>query len=157
MINIKSLKFDADEKLLDFTEKKVGKVEKFFDNLGDIDVTLSLLPDAENKCVKLQTHMPGEEIGKCLHPYTKALVASVFDIKMDFSKKIEQIKGEVPSPLDAPKGCPFCDRCDCSSDICFKEKPKLVEISEGHEVACHRFKEGAGAPEGAASNPKAEN
>jgi len=62
MINIKSLKFDADEKLLDFTEKKVGKVEKFFDNLGDIDVTLSLLPDAENKCVKLQTHMPGEEI-----------------------------------------------------------------------------------------------
>ena len=101
--------------------------------------------------------MPGEEIGKCLHPYTKALVASVFDIKMDFSKKIEQIKGEVPSPLDAPKGCPFCDRCDCSSDICFKEKPKLVEITEGHEVACHRFKEGAGAPEGAASNPKAEN
>ena len=62
MINIKSLKFDADEKLLDFTEKKVGKVEKFFDNLGDIEVTLSLLPDAENKCVKLQTHMPGEDI-----------------------------------------------------------------------------------------------
>ena len=62
MINIKSLKFDADEKLLDFTEKKVGKVEKFFDNLGNIDVTFSLLPDAENKCVKLQTHIPGEDI-----------------------------------------------------------------------------------------------
>ena len=62
MINVKSLKFDADEKLLDFIEKKVGKVEKFFDNMGDIDVTLSLLPEAENKCVKLQTHMPGEEI-----------------------------------------------------------------------------------------------
>ena len=62
MINVKSLKFDADEKLLDYIEKKVGKVEKFFDNLGDIDVTLSLLPDAENKCVKLQTHIPGEEL-----------------------------------------------------------------------------------------------
>ena len=62
MINVKSLKFDADEKLLDFIDKKVGKVEKFFDNMGDIDVTLSLLPDAENKSVKLQTHMPGEEI-----------------------------------------------------------------------------------------------
>ena len=62
MINVKSLKFDADEKLLDFIDKKVGKVEKFFDNMGDIDVTLSLLPEAENKCVKLQTHMPGEEI-----------------------------------------------------------------------------------------------
>ena len=62
MINVKSLKFNADEKLLDFIDKKVGKVEKFFDNMGDIDVTLSLLPDAENKSVKLQTHMPGEEI-----------------------------------------------------------------------------------------------
>ena len=62
MINVKSLKFDADEKLLEYIDKKVGKVEKFFDNMGDIDVTLSLLPDAENKSVKLQTHMPGEEI-----------------------------------------------------------------------------------------------
>ncbi len=62
MINVKSLKFNADEKLLDYIEKKVGKVEKFFDNLGDIDVTLSLLPEAENKCVKLQTHMPGEDL-----------------------------------------------------------------------------------------------
>ena len=62
MINVKSLKFNADEKLLDFIDKKVGKVEKFFDNMGDIDVTLSLLPDAENKSVKLQTHIPGEEL-----------------------------------------------------------------------------------------------
>ncbi len=62
MINIKSLKFDADEKLLELIEKKVGKVEKFFDNLSDIDVTLSLLPDAENKSVKLQTHIPGEDL-----------------------------------------------------------------------------------------------
>ena len=62
MINVKSLKFNADEKLLDFIDKKVGKVEKFFDNMGDIDVTLSLLPDADNKCVKLQTHIPGEDL-----------------------------------------------------------------------------------------------
>lgn len=62
MINVKSLKFNADEKLLDFIEKKVGKAEKFFDNMSDIDVTLSLLPDAENKSVKLQTHIPGEDI-----------------------------------------------------------------------------------------------
>ena len=62
MINVKSLKFDADEKLLEHIEKKVGKVEKFFDNLSDIDVTLSLLPDAENKSVKLQTHIPGEDL-----------------------------------------------------------------------------------------------
>ncbi len=62
MINVKSLKFNADAKLLDFIEKKVGKVEKFFDNMSDIDVTLSLLPDAENKSVKLQAHIPGEDL-----------------------------------------------------------------------------------------------
>ena len=48
MINVKSLKFDAGKELLDYVEKKVGKLEKFFDNLGDIDVTLSLSPDPEN-------------------------------------------------------------------------------------------------------------
>jgi len=62
MINVQSLKFDADQKLLEFVEKKVGKVEKFFDNLGDIDVTLSLLPDADNKHVKIQTRFPGEDL-----------------------------------------------------------------------------------------------
>jgi ribosomal subunit interface protein len=62
MINVKSLKFDADEKLLAFVEKKVGKVEKFFDNLGDIDVTLSLSPEPENKVVRLQTRVPGEDL-----------------------------------------------------------------------------------------------
>jgi ribosomal subunit interface protein len=62
MINVKSLKFDADEKLLAFVEKKVGKVEKFFDNLGDIDVTLSLSPEPENKVVRLQTRLPGEDL-----------------------------------------------------------------------------------------------
>ena len=62
MIKVKSLKFDADQKLLDFVEKKVGKVETFFDNLGDIDVTLSLSPEPDNKCVRLQTRFPGEDL-----------------------------------------------------------------------------------------------
>ncbi|MBR2546676.1 MAG: ABC transporter ATP-binding protein [Eubacterium sp.] len=90
--------------------------------------------------------MPGEDIGPdCFHPYTKALIESVFDIKMDFSKKIKQIKGEVPSPLDAPKGCPFCDRCECCMEVCKTVKPKLVEVAPDHMVACHQFdKEGCG-------------
>lgn len=62
MINVKSLKFDAAKDLLDYVEKKVGKVEKFFDNLGDIDVTLSLSPEPENKVVRLQTRVPGEDL-----------------------------------------------------------------------------------------------
>ncbi|MDT3366260.1 MAG: ribosome-associated translation inhibitor RaiA [Bacteroidota bacterium] len=62
-INIKSLKFDADEKLLAYVNKKVEKLEKFFDNMGNIDVTLSLLPDTpENKAVQVKTHLPGEDL-----------------------------------------------------------------------------------------------
>ena len=61
-IRVKSLKFDADQKLLDFVEKKVSTLEKFFDRLDTVDVTLTLLPEPENKNVKLQTHIPGEEL-----------------------------------------------------------------------------------------------
>ena len=83
MINVKSLKFDADEKLLYYIDKKVGKVEKFFDNMGDIDVTLSLLPDAENKCVKLQTHMPGEDlvIERHAHSFEEAVTDAADALK----------------------------------------------------------------------------
>ena len=90
MINIKSLKFDADEKLLDFTEKKVGKVEKFFDNMGDINVTLSLLPEAENKSVKLQTHMPGEEI--VIERNARTFEEAVTDAADALKEKIVRVK-----------------------------------------------------------------
>ena len=83
MINVKSLKFNADEKLLDFIDKKVGKVEKFFDNMGDIDVTLSLLPDADNKCVKLQTHIPGDDliIERNAHTFEEAVTEAADALK----------------------------------------------------------------------------
>lgn len=44
---------------------------------------------------------------KAMHPYTRALMGAVFDINMDFSKPIESIESEAPSPLDLPQGCPF--------------------------------------------------
>lgn len=90
MINVKSLKFDADEKLLDFIDKKVGKVEKFFDNMGDINVTLSLLPEAENKCVKLQTHMPGEEI--VIERNARTFEEAVTDAADALKEKIVRVK-----------------------------------------------------------------
>ena len=90
MINVKSLKFDADEKLLDFIEKKVGKVEKFFDNLGDIDVTLSLLPDAENKSVKLQTRFPGENL--VIERHARTFEEAVTDAADALKEKIVRSK-----------------------------------------------------------------
>ena len=90
MINVKSLKFDADEKLLDFIDKKVGKVEKFFDNMGDINVTLSLLPEAENKSVKLQTHMPGEEL--IIERNARSFEEAVTDAADALKEKIVRVK-----------------------------------------------------------------
>ncbi|MBR3303415.1 MAG: HPF/RaiA family ribosome-associated protein [Bacteroidales bacterium] len=61
-IRIQSVKFDADEKLLVFVNKKVEKLEKFFDGFMEADVTLSLLPDQLNKECKIKLSVPGDDI-----------------------------------------------------------------------------------------------
>ena len=61
-IRVKSLKFNADQKLLDFVQKKVSRLSKFSDNLDGIDVTLSLLKEPENKNVKIQTRAYGQDL-----------------------------------------------------------------------------------------------
>ena len=84
--------------------------------------------------------IPGEDIAEhCRHPYSKALLGSIFDIKMDFTKKIESIESEIPSPLDMPPGCPFSDRFDQCMECCRKEHPHLKEVTPGHEVACFLY------------------
>lgn len=84
--------------------------------------------------------LPAEELNtSARHPYTQALMGAIFDINMDFSKKIESIESEAPSPLDVPAGCPFRDRCEHCMEICKKERPVLRELEPGHEVACHLF------------------
>ncbi len=83
--------------------------------------------------------LPAEDIGtRSVHPYTKALLGAVFDLNMDFTKKIECIDSEIPSPLDAPPGCPFCDRCEKAMPVCHEKRPELVTVDTDHEVACHR-------------------
>ncbi|MCI7514358.1 MAG: HPF/RaiA family ribosome-associated protein [Bacteroidales bacterium] len=61
-IRVQSIKFDADQKLLDFVEKKFSKLGKFYDAITKVDVALSLLPDHENKNVKVQVGIPGGTI-----------------------------------------------------------------------------------------------
>ena len=84
--------------------------------------------------------MSGENIAEnSLHPYTKALIGSVFDIILQNKKEIGVIKGEPPSPLNIPDGCPFCDRCGHCTEQCRKVKPTLKRISDDHMVACHLY------------------
>ena len=61
-IRVKSLKFDADQKLLDYVEKKVSKLSRFSDHLEDVEVTLSLLAEPDNKNVRIQTRVYGHDL-----------------------------------------------------------------------------------------------
>lgn len=72
-----------------------------------------------------------------LHPYTKALISAspIPDPVMAREKKRIILDGEVPSPLDPPKGCPFCARCRYAAEICRRENPTMYEV-EGRKVAC---------------------
>lgn len=82
--------------------------------------------------------LPGQHLkDESFHPYTKALMSSIFHIHMDFDARIKSLSGDVPSPLDVPTGCPFQNRCDCCMEICKKEKPRLKTVGEFHQVACH--------------------
>ena len=84
--------------------------------------------------------LPGGQLSKdAVHPYTRALMGSVFDINMDFSKPIENLDGEAPSPLELPEGCPFQGRCTKCMAICKKEAPQMVSLTPDHQVACHLY------------------
>lgn len=61
-IRVQSIKFDADQKLLDFAEKKVSKLSKFYEGITDVEVSMSLLPDHANKNVKVHVRIPGNDV-----------------------------------------------------------------------------------------------
>lgn len=61
-INVQSIKFNADQKLLDFIDKKVGKITKYYEDIVRTEVVLSLLADPNNKNVKVRVLIPGGEL-----------------------------------------------------------------------------------------------
>lgn len=82
--------------------------------------------------------IPAEKTAKeSVHPYTKSLINAQFSLNMSQSDTIEILQGDIPSPLDMPKGCPFSGRCPKCSDICREKKPELKKIGEKHFAACH--------------------
>ena len=74
-----------------------------------------------------------------MHPYTKSLISAVpvADPKTARSSKRMILNGDVPSPLNPPKGCPFVTRCPYASGPCGEIMPEFKEISGGHYCACH--------------------
>jgi len=73
---------------------------------------------------------------KPLHPYTQALISSIPIPDPRVRKEWKPLKGEVPSPIDPPPGCRFHPRCPYAMDVCRREEPPMIDLGEGHQVAC---------------------
>lgn len=70
------------------------------------------------------------------HPYTKALLSSVFSIYCSQTDEIHLLKGEPPSPLILHEGCAFSSRCERCTEMCRKKKPELINDYGRHFIAC---------------------
>ncbi len=71
------------------------------------------------------------------HPYTEALLSAVPIPDPTLKRQRIVLEGDVPSPFKPPAGCRFHPRCKYVKPICSQEEPELIDIGNGHFVACH--------------------
>jgi len=81
---------------------------------------------------------PNEVVNNPRHPYTRALISAVPKLTADESSSRIVLKGEIPSPIKPPSGCPFHTRCPIAEfPRCSSEVPEFREVATGHRAACH--------------------
>lgn len=93
---------------------------------------------------KIMEYTSSEELyTNPLHPYTQALVSAVPIPDPQADKKRGRIilEGDIPNPMNPPKGCNFCTRCRYASQRCKEEEPEMRCVGEDHYVACHLAEE----------------
>lgn len=71
------------------------------------------------------------------HPYTEALLSAIPTTDVDAKKDSIILEGDIPSPINPPKGCKFHTRCRYCTEICENVTPEFEEVEPGHFVACH--------------------
>lgn len=71
------------------------------------------------------------------HPYTEALLSAIPTTDVDSKKESIILEGDIPSPINPPKGCKFHTRCRYCTEICENVTPAFEEVEPGHFVACH--------------------
>lgn len=76
-----------------------------------------------------------------LHPYTEALLNAIPTTDENVNKKPEILEGDIPSPVNPPKGCKFHTRCKYCTEVCTHVQPELQEVRPNHFVACHHILE----------------
>jgi oligopeptide/dipeptide ABC transporter ATP-binding protein len=87
---------------------------------------------------KIVEHAPTQSLfGNVRHPYTKALLSAVLPPRVERVNEEMVLSGEIPSPLNPPRGCRFHTRCPFAMRRCTHEAPVLREAAPGHLVACH--------------------
>ncbi len=74
-----------------------------------------------------------------LHPYTEALLAAIPTTDPEDKKELIILEGDIPSPVNPPKGCKFHTRCRYATEICTQVPPEWEEAKPGHFVACHHM------------------
>ena len=76
-----------------------------------------------------------------MHPYTEALLAAIPTTNLDDDRELVILEGDIPSPVNPPKGCKFHTRCKYCTEECKQIIPQFVEVRPNHFVACHHMLE----------------
>jgi peptide/nickel transport system ATP-binding protein len=73
-----------------------------------------------------------------IHPYTQALMSAIPVPNPERKRETIELKGEVPSAINIPRGCRFNTRCPYAEEKCENVEPELIPVKPDHLVACHR-------------------